>query len=167
MHWFSFSPREEQQIMFKRLSTFSNSGYLVLVQKHENIHWALLLATPLVFFTPANMQNMPLWSQVLSSQSGHWVLSSGTGAWVLFRVNLISKRQLPRQTSHPTSNPDNKVTSNPSKLLITSLPQKDVWRARSPQKLCIWISRFCQSCIEMLSCGANMGNISSNLACNQ
>ncbi len=53
------------------------------------------------------------------------MLSAGTGERVLFRVSTSTNRQLQRQASRPTSNPNNKVTSNPSKLLITSLPQED------------------------------------------
>lgn len=122
--------------MFKRL-THAHSLTLAIWFLFRNMKTSTefsYLKTTLVFFTPANMQNMPLWSQVLlSSQSGPWVLSAGTGVRVLFGVNMISNRQLPRQTSyhsHPTSNPDNKVTRNPSKLPITSLPQED-WHAKS------------------------------------
>lgn len=79
---------------------------------------------------------------------------------------MISKRKLLRQTSHPTSNPDNKVTSNPSKLLITSLPQKDCDVQDPPEALYMDQPFLSESYIEMLSCGANMRNMSSNLACN-
>lgn len=135
--------------MFKRLS-HAYSLTLAIWFLFRNMKTSTSsLATPLVFFTPANMQNMPPWSQdLLSSQSGPWVLSSGAGVRVLFRVNTTSRH------SHPTSNPDNKVTSNPRKLLITSLPQEDCDVQAPPKALFMdhKTSRFYRS--HVLKCWA-------------
>lgn len=167
MHWFSFSPWEEQQIMFKRLS-HAHSLTLAIWFLFRNMktctelsylqHRWLSLRLQICKTCRCDLRSCYLHSQ--GTGCCHQELECGcySGSTWSQKDNCWDKPLTP----HPIL-----TTRSPAIPVSSWLPpyHRKTVTCKILPKHCIWISRFCQS--YMLSCGANMRNMSSNPACNQ